>query len=71
VAYFAGGKRQRRQFADLEKAKTVAADIAKQEAQGALGAAALTATDRVALESALILLAATDGLGTPQPPGSW
>ena len=29
LSYFASGKRQRRQFADLEKAKTVAADIAR------------------------------------------
>lgn len=63
VSYFANGKRQRRRFADFTKASSEAQKIAEQKAQGAVGAGALTAANRVALEQALTLLAANEGAG--------
>jgi len=63
VSYYAGGKRQLRRFVNFAKASAEAARVAEQKAQGALGAAALSAADRVALEQALAFLAKTEGLG--------
>ena len=63
LSYYANGKRQLRRFVDFAKASAEAARIAEQKAQGALGAAAMTATDRVSLVQALALLAKTDGVG--------
>lgn len=63
VSYYANGKRQLRRFTDFGKAKSAAEKIAGQKAQGALGAAALTADVRVSLEAALTLLAQTEGTG--------
>ncbi len=62
VSYYANGKRQLRRFTSFAKASTVAAEVADQKAQGALGAAALSAADRVALERVLALLAKTEGI---------
>lgn len=63
LSYFANGMRQRRQLADFGKAKNEAERIAEQKAQGALGSAALSAADRVALEEALVHLAKIEGTG--------
>ena len=48
---------------DFTKASAEATRIAEQKAQGALGAAALSAADRVSLEQALALLAKNEGIG--------
>jgi integrase len=61
ISYFASGKRQRRRFAEFTDAHREATKIAEQKAQGALGAGALTAANRIALEEALTLLAANEG----------
>ena len=63
LSYYAGGKRQLRRFVDFSKANAEAIRIAEQKAQGALGAAALSAADRVSLEQALALLARNEGIG--------
>jgi len=63
LSYYASGKRQLRRFVDFAKASTEATRIAEQKAQGALGAAALSAADRVSLEHALALLARNEGIG--------
>src|SRR5271170_4602815 len=63
LSYYASGKRQLRRFMDFDKASAEATRIAEQKAQGALGAAALSATDRVSLEQALVLLAKNEGIG--------
>jgi len=61
LSYFSGGRRQRRQFSVYAEAKREADRISEQKALGALGAAALSATDRVALEEALTLLGKHEG----------
>jgi hypothetical protein len=63
LSYYANGKRQLRRFVDFAKASTEATRIAEQKAEGALGAAALSAADRVSLERALALLAENEGIG--------
>src|SRR5271168_2680805 len=63
LSYYASGKRQLRRFMDFSKASAEATRIAEQKAQGALGAAALSAADRVSLEQALVLLAKNEGIG--------
>ena len=63
LSYYASGKRQMRRFMDFSKAIEEATSIAEQKAQGALGAAALSAADRVSLEQALVLLAKNEGIG--------
>ena len=63
LSYYASGKRQLRRFMDFAKASEEATRIAMQKAQGALGAAALSARDRVSLEQALALLAKNEGIG--------
>lgn len=63
LSYYASGKRQLRRFMDFAKASAEATRIAQQKAQGALGAAALSAADRVSLEQALVLLAKSEGIG--------
>src|ERR1019366_3421560 len=50
LSYYASGKRQLRRFMDFTKASNAATLIAEQKSQGALGAAALSAADRVSLE---------------------
>jgi integrase len=62
LSYYANGKRQLRRFMDFTKASAEATRIAEQKAQGALGAAALSASDRVSLEQALVLLAKNEGI---------
>src|SRR5205814_8379163 len=52
-----------RRFVHLANASTESTRIAEQKAQGALGAAALSAADRVSLEHALALLARNEGIG--------
>jgi integrase len=64
LSYYASGRRQLRRFMDFSKACEEAARIAEQKAEGALGAAALTARDRVSLEQALTLLAKNEGIGS-------
>ena len=61
LSYFANGKRQRQQFADFVETRRAAVRIAEQKAQGALGAAALSANERMALQAALTLLARHEG----------
>ena len=63
LSYYAGGRRQLRRFVDFSKASEEATRIAEQKAHGALGAAALSATDRVSLQQALALLAKNEGIG--------
>ena len=63
LSYYAGGKRQMRRFMDFKDASAVAVRIAEQKAQGALGAAALSAADRGSLQQALALLAKNEGIG--------
>jgi len=63
LSYYASGKRQLRRFMDFTKASKAATLIAQQKAEGALGAAALSAADRVSLEQALVLLAKVEGIG--------
>jgi integrase len=63
LSYYASGKRQMRRFMDFKDASAVAVRIAEQKAQGALGAAALSAADRVSLQQALALLAKNEGIG--------
>src|ERR1039458_2404200 len=63
LSYYASGKRQLRRFMDFSKASEEATRIAQQKAQGALGAAALSARDRVSLEQALASLAKNEGIG--------
>jgi len=63
LSYYASGKRQLRRFMDFTKASKAATLIAEQKAQGALGAAGLSAADRVSLEQALVLLAKNEGIG--------
>ena len=63
LSYYASGKRQMRRFMDFSKAIEEATSIAEQKAQGALGAAALSAADWVSLEQALVLLAKNEGIG--------
>ncbi|MGO8836061.1 MAG: tyrosine recombinase XerC [Limisphaerales bacterium] len=62
LSFYASGKRQLRRFMDFTKASAEATCIAEQKAQGALGAAALSASDRVSLEQALALLAKNEGI---------
>src|ERR1039458_6483477 len=62
LSYYANGKRQLRRFVGFPRASAEAVRIAEQKAQGALGAAALTAADRVSLEQALSLLAKNEGV---------
>ena len=64
LSYYANGKRQLRRFMDFSKASEEATRIAEQKAEGALGAAALSAKDRVSLEQALALLAKNEGIGS-------
>jgi len=64
LSYYASGKRQLRRFMDFSKACEEATRIAQQKAQGALGAAALSARDRISLEQALALLAKNEGIGS-------
>ena len=52
---------------DFAKASTEATSIDEQKAEGALGAAALSAADRVSLERALALLAENEGIGNADP----
>jgi integrase len=61
LSYYANGRRQLRRFVDFTKASAEATRIAEQKAQGALGAAALSAADRVALVNSLTLLAKIEG----------
>jgi integrase len=61
LSYYANGTRQLRRFVNFNKANAEATRIAEQKAQGALGAAALSAKDRVSLEQALALLARNEG----------
>ncbi len=68
LSYYASGKRQLRRFMDFGKASAEAVRIAEQKAQGALGAAALSAADRVTLEQALVLLASNEGIGNASVP---
>ena len=63
LSYYASGKRQLRRYVDFAKASAEATRIAEQKAQGALGAAGLSAADRVSLEQALVLLARNEGIG--------
>jgi hypothetical protein len=67
LSYYANGKRQIRRFVDFAKASTEATRIAEQKAEGVLGAAALSAADRVSLERALALLAENEGIGNADP----
>src|SRR5271169_2813044 len=62
LSYYANGRRQLRRFMDFTKASAEATRIAEQKAQGALGAAGLSAADRVSLEQALVWLAKTEGI---------
>ena len=64
LSYYAHGKRQLRRFVDFTKASKEATRIAEQKAEGALGAAALSAGDRVSLEQALALLAKNEGIAS-------
>ena len=66
LSYYANGKRQLRRFMDFTKASAEATRIAEQKAQGALGAGALSAADRVSLEQALVLLARNEGIGNAE-----
>lgn len=63
LSYYANGNRQMRRFTDFEKASAEATRIAEQKAQGALGVAGLTASERVSLKQALTFLAKTEGIG--------
>ena len=63
IAYTAAGGRQRRRFNNYAEALREAQKVVEQKAQGALGAAALTAAQRVDLESALAALAEHEGVG--------
>jgi integrase len=63
VRYYANGKRQLKRFVDFAKANAEANIIAAQKAQGALGSAALSAADRVALQDALTMVARNEGNG--------
>ena len=63
LSYSANGKRQLRRFVDFTKASAEATRIAEQKADGSLGAAGLSAADRVSLEQALVLLARNEGIG--------
>jgi integrase len=63
LSYYASGKRQLRRFVDFGKASAEATRIAQQKAEGALGAAALSASERVGLKDALELLAKVEGTG--------
>jgi len=62
LSYYANGKRQLRRFVDFAATNEAAATVADQKAHGALGAAAMSASDRVSLEQALTLLASTEGV---------
>lgn len=68
LSYYASGERQLRRFMDFTKASNAATLIAQQKAQGALGAAGLSAADRVSLEQALVLLAKNEGIGNASVP---
>jgi len=68
LSYYANGKRQLRRFMDFTKASNAATLIAQQKAQGALGAAGLSAADRVSLAQALVLLAKNEGIGNASVP---
>ena len=61
LSYYANGQRHLRRFVNFGMANKEAERIAEQKAQGALGAAALSARDRVSLEQALALLAKAEG----------
>jgi hypothetical protein len=62
LSYYASGKRQLRRFMDFTKASNAATLIAEQKVQGALGAAGLSAADRVSLEQTLVLLVKIEGI---------
>ena len=62
ISYFANHNRQRKQFAVFNEASAEATRIAEQKSQGSLGAAALSAESRIALQSALSLLAEKEGI---------
>jgi len=61
LSYFANGRRQRKQFTKFAKANGEATKIAREKAQGALGAAGLSGEARIALQEALTLLAEKEG----------
>ena len=63
LSYYASGKRQLRRFMDFPRPAKRQRASQMQKAQGALGAAALSARDRVSLEQALVLLAKNEGIG--------
>ncbi len=67
LCWHLSGSRQRRRFSDLSAARSEAERIVREKSQGALGIAALSAADRVALESALTALAKTDGSAYATP----
>ncbi|MEO7675942.1 MAG: hypothetical protein ABIV39_04175 [Verrucomicrobiota bacterium] len=71
LSYYASGKRQLRRYVDFAKAKAEATRIAQQKAQGALGAAGLSAADRVSLEQAVVLLAKNEGIGNARASRWW
>ena len=67
LCWHLNGSRQRRRFSDLSAARGEAERIVREKAQGALGIAAFSASDRVALESALTVLAKAEGPGYATP----
>ena len=55
------GKRQRLRFSDLTKARAEGERIVREKSNGSIAVSALTAADRIALESALAELAKIEG----------
>ena len=67
VCWHLNGSRKRRRFSDLNTARSEAERIVREKSQGALGIVAFSASHRVALESALALLADAKGTGCATP----
>lgn len=60
-------KRQRRRFSDLEIARAEAERVVREESQGTLAVAAISAADRISLQAALVKLAKAEGTSNACP----
>lgn len=64
LCWHLNGKRHRRRFSDLQAAQNQGERIVREKAQGSIAVSALSAAERVALETAMAELAKAEGTGT-------
>jgi len=67
LCWHLSGKRQRRRFSDLDQARAEGDRIVRENSQGSLAVAALSAAERISLEAALVELAKAEGTGATSP----